>query len=374
MRVISKVHKCVSLNLRESTCHYCAYCGILMSGSRNGPAYYRSHRYRIIDLYRMDNNTMLLEMIKKQHVNRFYNPKARYTKYRTELLEMVKFAAEKLDYSNCTYFLSIGLLDAIMSQHVVERDQLKLVCFLAVHMAAKMEEKQERVSGLVETIKLLGNEFDKNEVKNCELTLAKLLGFKLDLKTPHAFIEYFLSKGIVNEFDVGTVDEEQRDEFLLKFERKLLDFIDISAFNYEFNKYSPVVVAAATIACARRNLGFANYWSSDLQGLTEQSYDDIKYCARKLYRYFEGSDCSAETVGSKTTSETPKDLDLAKYDSSERSVISVGTSDNFKGAKTCALDVGSVTARKRSKHMLVQKMVFKGMNYSCLKRSSSSYR
>jgi len=283
MRITSKPHKCMTRNTNNAKCHFCAYCGSLMSKVKTGLKYYRSNRFNVVDLYRLDGNTMLEQMLKKQNVNRHYNPSASYVKHRDEQIKFMEYLAERFEYSHCTFYLGVGLLDAVLSQHILENNQTKLVCFTLLNLAAKMEEKGEIIPDVSTIVDLFENKFDIEEIVNCEIALCNILKYNLDLKTSFAFAEYFMSKGVLSSLDITQTNPEDIEKKITSFEREVNFLIDITTLNYDFYNYSPSVVAASAICVAKKLQGYKADWSHDLENLTGQKFTDIKECCNLLY-------------------------------------------------------------------------------------------
>lgn len=80
----------------------------------------------------------LSNLIKKQGINRYYNPVASHLQVREQIVKWIKYLAKKLSYSRKTLHLSIAYLDSVFSQFNVEEDEYKLICFVCLYMAAKM--------------------------------------------------------------------------------------------------------------------------------------------------------------------------------------------------------------------------------------------
>lgn len=329
----SQTHKCMSRNNGDSICHFCTVCSVLMSKSKNPPIYYRSEQYKVIDLLRLDGNIILKQMIRKQNVNRVYNPRARYIKFRNDLIKFMEYLAERLGYSKCTYYLSISLLDALLSKYAVDKKQMKLVCFIALHIAAKMEEKFENIPEVAVVRQLFDNTFDKDDINTCEMMVAKILGYNFNLKTPFEFVEYFFSRGVVSDQDIGKGTTKLISGKLTSFEKAVMRFIDLSVSSYDFYNYSPVVIAAASIACVRKLEGYQSEWTTDLQNLTGQSESEIRQCINLLNAKWDPRNNEAVDTENKKLIDLTKSrisgIDLKK----DGSVESISTSVSDRNIK-----------------------------------------
>lgn len=317
MRLLVPTHKCDSPYSSQSTCRFCTVCGVFMSKAKAGPTYYRSEQYKLIDVYKMDFHSILTQMIRKQNVGRHYNPQAKYIKSRKELLDFVEYLAEKLEFSQCTYHLAIGVLDALLTQFAVDRSQIKLVCFMSLQVAAKMEEHNEKVPEVQTIRKLFQNKFDNEDINTCEIMIAKSLNYNFNLKTPFAFIEYFFSKGVVSDFDIGRVYTKLASDKLGCFERAVMRFLDISTLDYDFYAFDPITIAAACILCARRLEKYDVLWPEDLVRLIGLTYEQIRECADLMYCQFKliNAKQSSDRIKHKTERVKSESTNLKKHSS-----------------------------------------------------------
>lgn len=253
-----------------------------MSNYDSKIVFYRSDRFRTIDVYRLDANLILEEMLKKQNKNRLFNPDAIYLKQRTELIEFIDFMTEKLSYSRVTFYLAIGIMDAFLADRDINKKILKLICFMSLHLAAKMEENFEKILENEAIRDIFGEKYDIEDIQECELMITKALGYNLNLKTPFSFVEYFLSKGVVSNQDVVRETDCDFSNNMEKFEQTISEFMKITVFNYEVNGYSPAIVAASVILCSRRSQKYRSDWPLDLEKLTGQKIEDIRACANAM--------------------------------------------------------------------------------------------
>lgn len=276
-------HKCASSGNASSRCAFCAVCGVYMSKSAPNAQFHRPARYQVIDPLRLDNNSVLTEMIKKQALNRYFNAQANHLNYRSELISFVEEVSTKLEYSDATFFLAVAILDALLSLYSVDRTQIKLVGFMALNLAAKIHENNQKIPELAAVVQLFENQFDVDEISNCENMLAQVLGYNLNIKTPHSFVDYFLSKGVVSDIDLGAVSSAQLRQKTAQLDKVVSFFLQASVGYYEFYKFTSIAVSTAVIACARKLMGFEAVWSNDLENLTQVSWDAIEQCTMMLY-------------------------------------------------------------------------------------------
>lgn len=64
---------------------------------------------------------------------------------RSQMIKWIKYLVLKLKYSRKTYHLSVSYIDFVFTLCNVQEKEFKLVCFVCMYMAAKMEEKDEKI-------------------------------------------------------------------------------------------------------------------------------------------------------------------------------------------------------------------------------------
>lgn len=276
-------HKCVSNNNSSGACAFCRVCGVYMSTKSPQTIFHRLAKHCISDPYKLDGNMMLKEMIKRQGANRYYNVQANHLGYRSELLCFVEEISMKLEYSEATFHLAVAVLDALLSLYAIEKKQLKMVCFMALNLAAKMEENNSKIPELCAIVQLFENQFTADELANCEVLLAGVLGYNINIKTPLTFVNYFMSRGVISSDDLISTSAHEINKKLEQFEQLVSFFMHLSITHYDFYKFTSIAVATSVIACARKLIGFETCWNTELENLTHVSQDSIEQCCAMLY-------------------------------------------------------------------------------------------
>jgi len=267
-----------------------------MSASKSGSIFFRSEQYRLADPFRLDANSLLAQMVQKQQNNRVYAPNAYYIKYRPELLRFLKYLRARLEYAQRTYYVAIAILDCFLAQYKVENDSLKIFCFMALHMAAKMEESSANVPELSVIVRLFENKYELEEIENWEIEITKALGYNLNMRTPYTFVEHLLSRGVLSSADTNCATEAQADAQLQRYEQVVAELLELSSSHYDYNKYTPLQVACGVLAAARKTVGLRTVWSYDLELLTSAKLRDIEGCANSLMRHNGAVACDAMEI------------------------------------------------------------------------------
>ena len=289
------VHECISNNLLSERCHFCQVCGVYLPQSlcpQKDPAtrcFYRSRRFTIPDPSCSNSNIILEQMIARQSVNRYYNVCAQNLHRRAPLIDWMQGLCQSLQYSLTTFYLAVAYLDAIFSLYVIKESQLKLIGYISIYMAAKMEEEDSKILTIKQTVKMFRDEFTEEEIINCEKFMFKILGYNASLKTPFGFLMFFFSKGFVCGSDLQNL-KTQADiwNYIENIEKLAIFLMDVSIKNYEFYQFTSIAIAATALACARKCVGIRS-WSADLEQLTFVSWDAIKDCRKMMFANFEAA-------------------------------------------------------------------------------------
>lgn len=239
----------------------------------------RSPKYEEEDVHGFNSDFAFQQLLQKQTKNRYFNPQAHHIGYRAKVISWMANLVRKFAYSDSTFHFAVGYFDAVLSLYTVTLKQVKLISYICLYIAAKMEERDGKVPSIEEAFKLFDNEFSSAEIINCEKLVFKILDYQLNIKTPYAFATFFLSRGVLlpSELPAG-LHAEARTDFLDKLERLINDLVCQSVNNYAFYRYSSVAIAASAVALARRMMGLSCAWSDTLENLTMLNWQSINEC------------------------------------------------------------------------------------------------
>lgn len=280
-------HVCASGNFKHERNHFCRVCGIFMpyyGDFSHKRQFYRSNEYSTQDPTKSNSNAIVTLLIKKQSSNRYYNANAPNLQNRGSLIEWMRALCNTLNYSENTAYLAVSYLDAVLSLYVIKESQLKLIGYVSVYVAAKMEEEDAKIPLIDEAVKLFKNEFTKADFVNCEMFLFRVLNYNLNIKTPYTFLCFFFSKGIVSDRDFGssTLNSLEIERVVKQVEQLALLFLDLSLKYYDFYQFSAIAIATSALACARRCMNLP-IWIDDLEKLTWVPWDSIKDSTALLF-------------------------------------------------------------------------------------------
>ena len=279
----AKPHKCKTKLSMHNKCRFCAHCGSYMTKSVREAKFYRSKKYYDPNLYVIDHVVELEELIAKQSWNRFYNSKNLYISYRKNMIIFVEEIAERLEYRESTLHLAVALFDAFMALSIVDIQMLKLIGFMALYLAAKLQENNQKIPELSCISKLFDNSYTVTELEDLEIMFMKTLEYNLNLKTPYSFIEYFFSVGVVSDRDLKCISLDSIDGKITLYETIVVHFIRIALEKYDFYQYTSIAIATSSMACARKLMCFKETWPKELEILTKVTWKAISTCTEILF-------------------------------------------------------------------------------------------
>lgn len=201
------------------------------------------------------------------------------------LLDLIMKYAKKMSLDTNTIQMAVSYLDTYFAQEVfVQNTEMQLIGLGCLVVAAKFcEDAYFTTKEFHHCLKPI---YSYNSLVDIEIKIVEALGWDLRTRTPYEFLHFYLSRGCIFSTDKSLI--RKMDYNLLRYLRKFSEFIlDMSVVDYEFNKYKAHIVAAATIACARKALGIVPHWNRELEELTQTNWMNISECYDDLYNYLE---------------------------------------------------------------------------------------
>lgn len=239
------------------------------------------------DLRRQEERLMLQAMIGTQTNNRYFNQNAPHIKYRETVVRWLIDTVRKLNYKQSTMHSAIAFFDAISSLSLVNLEQVKLVAFVCMYLAAKIEQKHGEIPTIADCLALFENQFSRKDFETCEALVFKMLKYRLNIVTPFHFLSFFLTQELLFEDDFdcgGLVDQEKISR---RFTKECMKLLEKSLLNYDFYRYTSLAVSAGIIAAVRNRFNLKVAWNKTLEELTLVSYDSIGSCMFTLLETFD---------------------------------------------------------------------------------------
>lgn len=289
--LLNSPHTCSSISPAEDRAHFCQYCGVFLPlfpqpdpslppSPIPSPSIVRSSVFAKRDPHGSNSSFVLSQMIKKQAKNRFFNKQPHHLAYRGKVLAWMESLVTKFNYQQSTLHLAVCYFDAVLSLYTVTVPQVKLISYICLFVAAKMEEKDEKIPLVEEAFKLFDKEFSSAEILNCEKIVFKILDYQLNLKTPFSFASFFLSRGVLLSSEIPP--EGDPVFFVAQLETAVVELLRKSLQSYEFYQFTSIAVAAAAIALARKTMGVPEIWPEFLENLTLLRWSAIEECVAMM--------------------------------------------------------------------------------------------
>lgn len=239
------------------------------------------------EIRRQEDRLMLQAMISTQVNNRYFNQNAPHVKYRETVVLWLVDTVGKLNYKPSTMHSAIAFFDAISSLSLINIEQVKLVAFVCMYLAAKLEQKHGEIPTIADCLALFENQFSRKDFETCEALVFKMLKYRLNIVTPFHFLSFFLTQELLGEEDFGADEEFDLQAVNRKFAKECMKLLEKSLLNYDFYRYTSLAVAAGIVAAVRSRFNLKSAWSKNLEELTMVSYDSIGSCTFTLLEAFD---------------------------------------------------------------------------------------
>lgn len=268
------IHRCRARILTASCLQICTICGICISNKSN-TVFLRPESFSAVNFYGGDPDQILKIMIARQDNHRYYNTSLPSKEERLMIIEWMESLAAMLEFKKQTFYTACAIMDAIISMAHIESHTLKMVAFVCMNLAGKMEEPCKQLPNFKNVVKLFQNTFTFEDFTNCEQVVFSMLGCSLNIQTPYNFASYFVYRGAIISEEVS---DGSSNKILTDFEELLEFFMRISLDCYDLYQFSALTVGASLIACARKYAGLDVYWPEHLITLVGISWKSIKSC------------------------------------------------------------------------------------------------
>lgn len=208
----------------------------------------------------------------------FYNPEPYHLDIRPVLLDWMFELSQKLGYSLKSYNLAVYILDGLLSVYEISFTSIRIVTYMSVHLAAKFEERIDKLPSLASVVELFKGEFSLEKIINIETTILSIFGFSVNRKTVYVELEELIDHGVVfctdNYFLSGQLALEKVIEQLRRYFDEIKDKLQLS---YEIYIYHPKIVASAIVATCRK-LCHLDPWPFPLKYITGLLIEDLTEC------------------------------------------------------------------------------------------------
>lgn len=193
-------------------------------------------------------------------------------KMRAVLVDWLVDVHKKYKLKPETLFLAIGLVDRYLERRTTAKRVLQLVGVTALLIAAKFEELYP--PQINDFVYVTDKAYTKEEVIKMEALMLAALEFKICRPTAVHFLERYQV--------VNGCSDAQKDLTMYLLELTLVD--------YRMVKYSPSMLAAASVLLSNKLLHKRPSWSPALERQTKFTESILKDCAKEMCSLLEGAE------------------------------------------------------------------------------------
>ena len=217
---------------------------------------------------------VLNPVLARQPSTRIYLPDFKDHLKRTDILDYCHSVWRASNYSLRTYYLYIEYINAFMSCYSVGDSQKKLIGFIALRMASKMEEISTSIPSMTNCVEYFDYQIPAKKLIGMEFFLFNFLNFNLNLKTPYTFLVQFYSEGFIYDGELIETQQIGNPNKVISLAKDIgYHMLEVTSQQYLFCQFSSNVVASSILALTRTCLKLPA-WRNELTILTslELSY------------------------------------------------------------------------------------------------------
>ena len=259
---------------------FCKVCGLfipksLSSGDKASETL-RTPSYTYQPEFKTETIFQYSQLRAKEANSRLFNPNFLNHAERHEMVQIATEFCLVLHYSEKTLHTSIYYIDCILSDCCPVKNERKILAHSSVLLAAKLYESDHNIPFNNSLKKYLGPDFSLSDIIAFEILVCRGLDFKLSVKTPLDFFDFFLNFGVLSKKEVlEKLLFRDYQEVLEMLETKMKAFLEISRSYYQLNRFLPSIIAAACISLGRQTCGL-NAWSWELSEMTEITWIELE--------------------------------------------------------------------------------------------------
>jgi len=158
--------------------------------------------------------------------------------------------AEDFGLNQQTAALAMNYFDrycsALVADHQsIPRERVQLLSMTCLMMASKLLDRH--TPSIDDMCKIAQHIYAPDQFRAQELEILNRLNWSLHVPMPHTFLPMLLRIADMDEFTVGT-----KGMATSNISKWGCIFVDLTGFEYEFLRYSPLVIAYAALLCSAR--------------------------------------------------------------------------------------------------------------------------
>lgn len=165
------------------------------------------------------------------------------------MVDWIRFISGKLGYRKKTLHYAVAYMDTIFSLCRVKHKEFKLICFMCIYIAAKLEERDRNIPYISVVLNEFNHQYSKNKFEKCEKQIFKLLNYNLTFKISLTYLHLFLEQGLFTIEDLKALKVHDIPTFLGTIEELALEMLEASLDHYVFYSFTALAVASSVVIC-----------------------------------------------------------------------------------------------------------------------------
>lgn len=190
-----------------------------------------------------------------------------FLQYRRVVAEWMIDVCDYFNLHTTTYHAAIAYLDRLQPNEKFNRQQWQMLAICCIIISAKYNECEEHVPDVATLEEITQQNISNETILNYELWALKRMGWKLNARTPMAFLSCYLAYGVVFPTDQCPLYSNTSD-LACAAANDINSLANSAILDPNFKKFLASEVAVAIVACVRRNLGVEPVWTEQLASLT----------------------------------------------------------------------------------------------------------
>jgi cyclin B len=214
-----------------------------------------------------------------------YKENCSYKNHRRTLIDwMTDIASDRCSIE--AMHLAVHLQEKVLSNFIIHKARLQLVstaCLLIAHKTRDTDQNSELKKDLFQAFEL---QLSKELLKKMEIEILQFMNWNVREVTAMDILNSYESYSLCSQDDHVKGRLEEVNKHIKKYAEFFLDFF---LHEYNYLKYQPSCLAAATVLCARRAIRMTPEWSNHLKHYTTYSKEELDQCVNDIWEKYEAN-------------------------------------------------------------------------------------
>ena len=221
-----------------------------------------------------------IQLIRRQTVNRWYNPNTLHKEYRIKILfGIIQKTNEMLELSIDTFCLCIHIFDCVISKYPIKKDQMFPLALVSMHIASKIHEKQTKIISYEDFDKYIFS-FGVENFNEMEKMILGILEFRINIIYPNQLLNFLMVEFFKDKYSFFG-NFENNKENRSKFQEKCQQISLTTLVDYEFYRYTSLAIAISILVLTRKFFNL-ELWPNKMKEFTKININNVKECLLML--------------------------------------------------------------------------------------------